>query len=68
MLMQIASVRILDFEKRHDLDESKFYTFVVQVTRAGGASALVFRRFRFVCVCALKLVNFPSRSCTCMYA
>ena len=46
--LQIESVNITGFEKRHDREQGKYYVYVVEVKRADGRVSRVFRRFRCV--------------------
>ena len=44
--VQIESASITAYEKRYDIDQNKFYTFVIEVRRASGAVSTIFRRFK----------------------
>ena len=44
-ISQIEDTRIIAYEKRHDVDKNKFYSYVIEVRRASGTS-LVFRRYK----------------------
>jgi len=66
---RIASADIINFQKRHDQDQSKFYTFVICVERADGSISHVFRRYsefnefhsKLVAESTHKVPNFPSK-------
>ncbi len=57
---RIVDVSIVDFEKRYDADQEKFYVYVVRVQRENGVASTVFRRFREFHELHAKLVaTFP---------
>eukprot|EP00042_Codosiga_hollandica_P028871 m.154919 g.154919 ORF g.154919 m.154919 type:complete len:2024 (+) comp52902_c0_seq1:25-6096(+) len=42
---KVASAKVIDFERREDVEQKKFYTYVIQVQREDGLVSLVFRRY-----------------------
>jgi phosphatidylinositol-4-phosphate 3-kinase len=43
---RIVDASVVDFEKRYDADQEKYYVYAVRVQRENGIASTVFRRFR----------------------